>query len=558
MRRHRLRAGTLGFWAVVSGAACGGADAGVQPAGSEDGTSAGELDESGSDTAPDACAPSPGRVGLQRLTRAEYNRTVRDLFGVTSAPADAFPPDSATSGFDNNASSLTVSPQLASLLLGAAEQVAAEAIANQGDTIIACDPDEDAGCGADTLAALALRVHRRPASDTELADLLALVGDAQAEGEEFAAAIEHALVGMLMSPQFLYRSIPPAADAPGEGGTIVALDDYALATRLSYFLWGSTPDDELLARAGAGGLAEPDALREQFDRMLIDPKSDALYDSFVRQWLQLGKLAAASPDPAAFPEWDEQLRAQMLAETRMFFEDLRARDGSVLEIVNGTQSFADASLASIYEVEGPIGEELVPVSLDATRRAGVLTMPAVLTMTSGAEQPNIVKRGVWLAESILCAAPPPPPPGVPPAPAAEPGESEREQLARHRLDPSCASCHDLIDPLGFGFEHYGALGHWRDEADGAPVDDLGSLPDGRTYHGMVELAGLLATSDDYPNCVSSKLMTYALGRTLDGAEACVIEALGADNVTADATLSDLLWAVVNTEAFRSEEIVGDP
>ncbi|MBC8071344.1 MAG: DUF1588 domain-containing protein, partial [Deltaproteobacteria bacterium] len=187
-----------------------------------------------------------------------------------------------------------------------------------------------------------------------------------------------------------------------------------------------------------------------------------------------------------------------------------------------------------------------------------LTMPAELTMTTGAEQPNIVKRGVWLAESILCAAPPPPPPGVPPAPALEPGESEREQLARHRLDPSCASCHDLIDPLGFGFEHYDALGRWRDEADGAPVDDLGSLPDGRTYHGMVELAGLLATSADYPNCVSSKLMTYALGRTLDDGESCVIEELGADNVTPETTLSDLLWAVVNTEAFVSEEIVGSP
>lgn len=535
--------------------ACGGGSHhdGQADGGSDSGSSGGSESGSG-DTEPDSCAPTPVRVGLQRLTRAEYNRTVRDLFGVTSAPADAFPPDSATSGFDNNAKSLTVSPQLASLLLDAAESVAADAIANQGDVIVTCDPAVTTTCARDTLAALALRVYRRPPSDTELDDLLDLVADSQAEGDAFPAAIEHAIAGMLMSPQFLYKSVPPDGVVP-DGGTVVALDDWALATRLSYFLWGSTPDDQLLARAGEGVLHDEEMLRAEFERMLADPKASALYDGFVTQWLQLGKLAAATPDADAFPEFDETVRAQMLDETRMFFEGIRTRDASALEIVTGTQTYANATLASIYGIDGPSGDALEAVTLDPTRRAGVLTMPAVLTMTSGPTQPNIVKRGVWLAESILCAAPPPPPDGVPPPPDPQPGETERERLERHRADPSCGSCHNLIDPLGFGFEHYDAIGRWRDDIDGAAIDDLGALPDGTTYQGMVELAGLLANEGSlYGACVTTKVMTYALGRTMAGDEHCVIADIGTRNVTASGTLSDLLWAVVTSDAFGSEEV----
>jgi len=539
----------FGLCACGGGGGGGGDDGDDASAGSSGGSEGGS--ESG-DTTPGSCTPAPGRVGLQRLTRAEYNRTVRDLFGVTSAPADMFPPDSATSGFDNNAASLTVSPQLASLLLDAAEAVAAEAMVNQAATIIACDPVA-ADCARETLAALAQRVYRRPPTDAELDDLLALFAASQSEGDTFAASIEHALTGMLMAPQFLYRSVPPSA-SDAAAGTIVALDDWALATRLSYFVWGSTPDDALLTRAGEGTLRDDTVLRVELDRMLADPKAGALYDGFVSQWLQLGKLAAATPDAGAFPQFDEEMRAAMLEEMRLFFAGIRARDGSALEIVNGTQTFANAGLAEIYGVQGPTGDELVAITTDPTQRAGVLTMPAVLTMTSGPTSPNIVKRGVWLAETILCAAPPPPPEGVPPAPDPQPGETEREQLERHREDPSCGSCHNLIDPLGFGFEHYDALGAWRDQADGEPVDDLGTLPDGREYRGMVELAGLLATGDEYPICVTSKVMTYALGRVMDDADACAVEDIATTNVTLDATLSDLLWAVVTSDAFLSEEI----
>jgi hypothetical protein len=544
-----LGLGALGL-GVTPGCREGGGSVDADTEGAS-GSDADGSDESGDDGV-GSCEAGPGRVGLQRLTRAEYNRTVRDLFGVTSAPADAFPPDSATGGFDNNADSLTVSPQLAALLLDAAETVAAEAMANDTGEIVSCDLGTE-GCARDILSALALRVYRRPASEAELDALETFVAFAASEGDPPSAGIEYALQAMLMAPQFLYRSIPAEGAGPLAPGEVAALDDYALATRLSYFVWGSTPDDALLQRASEGALHDADALRAELDRMLADPKAVALYDGFVTQWLQLGKLGAASPDPALFPEFDEALRADMLEETRLFFEGIRARDGSVLEMITGNVTYANASLASLYGLSGVEGSALVEVETDPERRAGVLTMPAILAMGSGPREPNIVRRGVWLAEAILCASPPPPPEGVPPAPDPEPGETERERLARHREDPSCASCHDLIDPLGFGFEHYDALGRWRDEAEGEPVDDLGELPDGQTFEGAVELAALLAGGDDFSRCVTTKMMTYALGRTVGMADECVVAAIAEATVSPDATFSDLLWAVVTSDAFQQQE-----
>lgn len=509
----------------------------------------GNIGDRGDGSTPGACEVGPGHRGLQRLTRDEYNRTVADLFGITSDPADAFPPDSATDGFDNNAKSLTTSPQLASLLLTAAESVAAEAMANRSAEIISCDPVAE-GCLRTVLSELGLRVYRRPVASSELDQLLALVADAEAEGETIEGGIQHALAAMLMAPQFLYRGIP--IQAPPEGASVRKLDDFALATRLSYFLWGSTPDEELLAAAERGELSSD--LRSQFDRMLADPKSDALYTSFVRQWLQLGKLEAATPDPTLFPEFDEQLRAEMEEEVHRFFDDLRRRDASPLEIITSQATFAGTGLAAIYGVAGPTGEALEPVTTDPSQRAGMLTMPAILTMTSNPTEPNIVRRGVWLSEAILCAKPPPPPPGVSLELPDEPGLTERERLERHRSDPSCASCHALIDPLGFGFEHYDAIGRYRTEAHGEAVDAMGTLPDGRSFDGVLELSTMLTDDADFARCLTAKVATYALGRTLASDEACVVAEIAAAEVSPESRLSDLLWAIVESEAFQSEAI----
>jgi hypothetical protein len=243
---------------------------------------------------------------------------------------------------------------------------------------------------------------------------------------------------------------------------------------------------------------------------------------------------------------------------RSFFEDLRSHDGSVLDLIDGTQTFANAELSAVYGISGVTGTALQPVATDPTQRAGLLTMPAILTMTSGPLEPNIVRRGVWLAENILCAKPPPPPEGVPPAPDAMPGETERQRLARHRANPTCSSCHNLIDPLGFAFESYDAIGAYRDVAQGVPVDNQGTLPDGRTFAGVVELVGLLKQGNEFPTCATQRLMTYALGRTVESTERCLASAIGEQTVTANSLLSDWLWAITTSDAFQLREAPEEP
>lgn len=553
MGMQRTRVGGSALVATLAiGAPCSGCQGGNGVAETDGMDASGEETDGteGSTGLPDMpgadCGDSPGRVGLHRLTRSEYNRTVRDLFGVEGNPADILPPDPTTDGFDNNASSLGVDPTSATLLLEIAETVATEAM--DDGALPSCDTGDDA-CIDAGLRGLALRVYRRPPTDEEIAGLAGFVGAAEADGDGTDVGFRNAVMAMLMAPQFLYRSVP-ASNTQTAGGEIVALDDYALATRLSYFLWGSTPDDGLLDRAAVGELRDPDVLRAEFDRMLADPKSDALYEDFVAQWLQLGKLGDVLPDPDTFPTFGEDLRVAMADEVRLYFGGLRARGGSVLEFIGGHQTYANEALAELYGIEGVQGDAMVPVSTDPERRAGVLTMPAVLTMTSDPTRTNIVKRGVWLAENILCAAPPPPPAGIGPLGDPQPNETERERLERHRTDPACASCHVLIDPLGFGLENYDALGRWRTEVDGNPVDNLGELPDGSTFSGAVEMSAVL--EDSFGTCVSEKMMTFALGRAMGADDTCRLEDIASRAATPEASIDDFLWTIVTSDAFMTE------
>lgn len=534
---------------LTSGCQAGGDNDVVDTDGGDSGDT-GDDGSGGSTGLPDMpgaeCGDSPGRVGLHRLTRAEYNRSVRDLFGVDGQPANILPPDPTTDGFDNNASSLGVDPTTATLLLEVAEAVATEAM--QAGSLPRC-ATADGACIEAGLRDLALHVYRRPPTDEEIAGLTAFVAAAEADGDGTEIGVRNATMAMLMAPQFLYRSVPPTDDQAASGG-IVALDDFAVATRLSYFLWGSTPDDALLERAAAGELRDADVLREQFDRMLADPKSDALYEDFVAQWLQLGKLGDVLPDPNVYPAFGEDLREAMEDEVRLYFGGLRGREGSVLELINGTQTYANEVLAEVYGIEGVTGETMVPVSTDPEQRAGVLTMPAVLAMTSDPSRTNIVKRGVWLAENILCAAPPPPPPGIEPLDDPQPNETERERLERHRTDPGCASCHLLIDPLGFSLENYDALGRWRTEVDGEPVDNVGELPDGTSFRGAIELSAEL--EERFGTCVSEKMMTFALGRAMGADDECRLDDIATRAATVDASIDDFLWTIVTSDAFMTE------
>lgn len=533
-------------------------DPGADPsAGANGGTTADGGSRGGVSPAippPATCQPAgPGRVVPQRLTRAEYDRTVRDLFAVTAQPAALFPSDSATGGFDNNAGGLTVSPQLAELLLDAADRVAAEAMQTARARILTCDPAQAGrdACARTILNAQALRVFRRPATAAEIDDLMAFVALGEREGDGFAGGIQYALQAMLMSPQFLYRGLPAVVEPLD--GAVVPLDDYAIATRLSYFLWGSTPDEALLAAAGAGKLGNTPGLRAALDRMRADKKAAALYDGFVSQWLGLGRLAAAAPDRRAFPYWNEQLRADMLTETRLFFEDLLARDGSALEFATGTSTFLNQSLASIYGLSGIQGTQFRRVELDPTQRAGIMSKPAILTMTASPLEPNmVVRRGAWMAESLLCAV------GQPPAGVVQDlrpmiNDTPRQTLERNQANPVCAPCHKVIDPLGFALQNYDGIGKWRTMLDQWPMDNVGTLPDGRTFAGPAELSKLLETDDLFKTCMTEKMSMYALGRAMSGQEHCLLESIGRATVAPGAKLSDLLWAVVTSEAFQARQ-----
>ena len=553
MQRECVRgwaiAAVMAAAAPTSGCQGGGGDA---VADTDDGDSGdtGDDGSGGSTGLPDMpgaeCGDSPGRVGLHRLTRAEYNRSVRDLFGVNGEPANVLPPDPTTDGFDNNASSLGVDPTTATLLLEVSEAVATEAM--DGGMLPSCSIG-DSACIDAGLRDVALRVYRRPPTDEEIAGLATFVAAAEDDGDGTDVGFRNATMAMLMAPQFLYRSVPPTADQAASGD-IVALDDFSVAARLSYFLWGSTPDDALLERAAAGELRDPDVLRGEFDRMLADPKSAALYEDFVAQWLQLGKLGDVLPDPDVYPTFGEDLREAMEDEVRLYFGGLRERDASVLEFINGTETYANETLAEVYGLEGVTGEAMVPVETDPEQRAGVLTMPAVLAMTSDPTRTNIVKRGVWLAENILCAAPPPPPPGIEPLDDPQPNETERERLERHRTDPACASCHLLIDPLGFSLENYDALGRWRTQVDGEPVDNVGELPDGTSFQGAIELSTEL--EERFGHCVSEKMMTFALGRAMGADDACRLDDIATRAATPEASIDDFLWTIVTSDAFMTE------
>jgi hypothetical protein len=441
-------------------------------------------------------------------------------------------------------------------LLDAAEKVAADAMTNHASEILTCDPTAtpEAACTQSILETQARRVYRRPPSPDEVADLSALAAEARADGDSFEESIEQALGAMLVSPQFLYRGIVPPDHTPAlDTNGYVLLDSHALATRLSYFLWGSTPDDELLDHADRGNLTDPSELRVEFDRMLRDARASFLYSGFFARWLNLGKLGATSPDPELYPAFDEALRSDMGEEVRLFFEDVRRRDASPLEFVTSTRTYVSPGLAAIYGVSGVTSPDFVPVDLDPNQRAGVLTMPAVLSMTSDPVKTNIVKRGAWLADSILCAKPPPPPEGVSPLPDPLPGETERQRLDRHRSNPVCTSCHSVIDPLGYTFESFDPLGAWRDEVDGAPPDTAGELPDGTTFDGIRGLVRELEAGADFGTCLSERLMTYALGRTPSAEERCMLEALGKQAVRSDAGFSEILWVIATSDAFQKRD-----
>jgi hypothetical protein len=504
--------------------------------------------------------PHPGRVTLHRLNQAEYNNTIRDLVGIDCQPAGDFPSDDVGEGFDNIGDVLTLPPLLMERYLAAAEQIVDQALADErarsrilGQSGPAEESDDKRAAFVRNIRAFAGRAYRRPVTEDELERLMDIAKFAHAEGAEHEEILKTVLQAVLTSPHFLFRveQDPPADDEDG----IRALDDYELASRLSYFLWSSMPDDELFRLAAAGTLHEPAVLREQALRMLGDPKSRALIDNFVGQWLQLRDLARVNPDPELFPQFDDDLRRAMRRETELLFERVMREDRSVLELLAAEYTFVNERLARHYGIAGVTGDAFQQVDLPEGRR-GLLTHAGILLLTSNPTRTSPVKRGKWILDNILDEPPPPPPAGVEElAEATEVLGSLRERLEEHRSNESCAVCHRRMDPLGFGLENFDAIGAWREMDGRFEIDASGTLPGDVSFSGPDELVQILVEQNGgkFVRCLTKKLLTYALGRGLTSQDRCAVDRIERELAESDYRFRTLIGAIVTSAPFMLRE-----
>ena len=427
-----------------------------------------------------------------------------------------------------------------------------------GDTpsrraVFTCRPPaaEDAErCARTILAALARRAYRRPVADGDLDDLLVFYRRGVSEAG-FERGIQRAIERLLVSPQFLFRiERDPRGLAPG---TPYRLSDLELASRLAFFMWSSVPDDALLDVAERGRLTAPATLDQQVQRMLADPRSEALIENFAGQWLYLRNVEQVQPDPTTFPEFDDNLRRAFQRETELFFASLMREDRSVLDLLNANYTYMNERLARHYGVEGIYGSHFRRVVVQDPDRRGILGHGSVLTATSYATRTSPVLRGKWLLENIIGAPPPPPPPNVPDLQETVSGKklTVREQMEVHRRNPVCASCHARMDPLGFALERFDAVGKARTHDAGAPIDASGALPNGLKFDGPAGLRqALLGDRDQFVTSVTEKLMTYALGRGVEATDAPAVRQIVRDAARDGYRWSSVLLGIVKSTPFQ--------
>jgi len=406
------------------------------------------------------------------------------------------------------------------------------------------------GCDRKIVSSLARRAFRRPATSQETDRLTALVAMVQKEGDSFEKGIAVAISAMLVSPQFLFR-IEPETAAPGDAPRRIG--QYELASRLSYFLWSSMPDEELLRAAERGALRQPAVLDAQVRRMLKDPKAHALVEEFGGQWLQTRALESVNPDRDKYPDFEDYLRMSMRRETEMFFETIVREDRSILEFIDGKYTFLNERLAQLYGIPGVTGPEFRRVDLSGTQRGGVLTQGSVLTVSSYATRTSPVLRGKWILENLLNAPPPAPPPNVPLLNEEAVGTSAslREQMEKHRSDAVCASCHSRMDPLGFGLENFDGIGGWRTQDGKFPIDSSGALPNGKSFREPNELEAILrADAPAFAECLTDKLLTYALGRGLERYDKPTVKTIARRVAANNYRFSSLVLEIVNSLPFQ--------
>ena len=518
----------------------------------------------------EACPAGPvaGPAPVRRLSRSQYSASVRDLLNLHVDVASAFPVDGAGGeGFDNAAETLFLSPILAEKYLDAAKAALSFAakdprsrakflISMPGNGITA----EEAA--KKIVAEFLPRAFRKPPSAADTRFYLDLFRSAQKRGDPFEESILYTLRGVLVSPQFLFRT-----ELPNRGTQARLLNDNDLATRLSYFLWGSGPDGLLLALAEEGILQDPEVLKGQVARMLRNTKSFDFVQSFIEQWLRTRDLGQSfRPDAELYPQWsDEELRGDIRYQPVLFFREIVANDLSLLNLIDSKFTIATRKLQKLYglNVKPPrpeVGQQPQRIELpEASNRGGILGMAAILAVTSHPHRTSPVLRGKWMLEAMLGTPPPPPPADVP---TLEEGKSVathslRERLAQHRANPVCAGCHSRIDPLGFALENYDVMGRWRTEEAGQPIDNSGELPDGSKFKGPDELKAVLMKKKGLVlRNLTNKMLGYALGRGLTLQDSCTVDRIVAEVEKSGYSSHALINAVVMSIPFRMQAASG--
>lgn len=545
----------------------GSASGGGLPSGPVKGVALGRQTEADAKSCPSVLDPGPSR--LRRLNRREYNNTVTALLFDSTDPAKDFPSDERRLNFDNNAEVLTVSPPLVEAYLQTAEALATRAVATNFAKIVPCDPAKNAAaCETQFLETFGKRAFRRPLSSDELS-IFRKVFD-QGALTDFKTGVALVIEATLQSAPFLYRAElgDPAGASVMSGGTkLLPLSAWEMASRLSYFLWSSPPDDALFAAADKNQLTTKAQIRQQVTRMLADPKARTMTGAFHEQWLALADLATLDKDSTLFPLWAPSSTSDLKEETARFIEDIVwSGSGKFPDLFTSSSSVLNSKVAALYGLSGsglPTGDaDWKKVSLDPKQRRGLLTQGSILAMEAKANQTNPVLRGKFVRVQMLCDIPPPPPNDIMiRAPDVDPKLTTRERFAAHRTEPRCAACHQLLDPLGLGLENYDPIGRYRETENGKTVDASGEVvaaSDDRVaadpglygpYNGAVELSDKLAKSNDVKRCYVNNWFRFAYARTEAPEDVCLLHKLDAAFVDGEFDIKRLVTALTDTEAF---------
>ncbi len=555
---------SLGIVTLVAFANCGKTSFEVKESPSVNSITGGPGAIGASQTNEKTCGQTnPGHSPIHRLTNREYNNSVRDLLYSKLKPADAFPADApGESGFNNDSDSLKIYDELVSHYFEAAEKLVAEFNATKSlsggaySKIAPCGKSvteaTKLNCATTTIRDLGLKFFRRPltegANDSELNRMLAIFSKAGS----FDAGLSDVIESMLMSPKFLFVVFtPPNSQDPNDD---FVLDNYQLASRLSYFLWNTVPDERLYQLAKSGVLTNAETLQSEVQRMLRDPKSESFVQAFTNEWAGLQSLRDSS-----IAGLDDSVRLAMVRETQLFFSDILKNDRSFLAVLNGRYTFVNKALAEFYGIPaaGATESEFVRVDYPATDRIGVVTQASLLTVTAGdSKATHPVIRGKWVAAKILCAEPSPPPDNVPTI-TVEPtdGLSIRDKLEQHTSNPACIGCHRIMDTAGLALENYDPFGKWRDSYQGTSilVDATGELPGGKPFHNASEMFVDLAESRQSKSCLTRQVMNYSLSRELNSTfEKCVAIQIGEESLRNEVSLSEFFTKIVLSSPFRMQ------